>query len=361
MRNFKLGVKIGGGFGLLVLVSLVLGGLAVFNMSHVETLLVKLQKAYVAELGLVGQLERRAQRTMYDIRGYALSEDRNYLKAGRENLAKVKESLAESKDLVSRYPFLVKLKAGVGKVEELVNAYDRLVNDTAARDDGIDAARLAMDRDALGYMNACKAYLQDEEKKLDQQLQTRDDPVRQQARARKVTQMNQVMALGNDIRVKNFKAQALRDHALLREALKDFEVIFKIVDELTSLSTQELNTKQLSTIKTAAVEYQKAMGQFLEHWDAMDRLSKQRNQVGAELLELTRQISLAGMEGMRAISAESTGALNLANWVMVIGLIVALLISVLAALFITRSITMPVVATVRAVGKAAEGDFTFTL
>ena len=46
MRNLKLGMKIGIGFGILILIACSLGGMAVFNMTTVEKDAKKLSKSY---------------------------------------------------------------------------------------------------------------------------------------------------------------------------------------------------------------------------------------------------------------------------------------------------------------------------
>jgi len=46
MKNIKLGIKIGGGFGVLILIACALGGMAVFNMKGVEGDSTRMAKEY---------------------------------------------------------------------------------------------------------------------------------------------------------------------------------------------------------------------------------------------------------------------------------------------------------------------------
>ena len=43
LKNLKLGMKIGGGFGILILISLLLGGVAIWNMKRVGNIANELQ------------------------------------------------------------------------------------------------------------------------------------------------------------------------------------------------------------------------------------------------------------------------------------------------------------------------------
>jgi methyl-accepting chemotaxis protein len=69
MKNIKLGIKIGGGFGVLILIACALGGLAVFNMKSVETDSIRLAQEYVPQVGIANELERSSLLTMYAWRG----------------------------------------------------------------------------------------------------------------------------------------------------------------------------------------------------------------------------------------------------------------------------------------------------
>ena len=58
MRNLKLGMKIGIGFGILILIACSLGGMAVFNMTTVEKDAKKLSDQYVPEVAVATNVER---------------------------------------------------------------------------------------------------------------------------------------------------------------------------------------------------------------------------------------------------------------------------------------------------------------
>jgi len=88
-KNLKLGAKLGTGFGLLILISMILGGLAVFNMSTISTKSTHLADEYVPEVNLANEIERNARQTMYNMRGYSLSENDAYLREGQNFLSKV--------------------------------------------------------------------------------------------------------------------------------------------------------------------------------------------------------------------------------------------------------------------------------
>ena len=78
-KNLKLGTKIGGGFGILLILAIALGTLAVVNMDKVETKSVMLQQEYVPEVDIANKIERSSFRTMYAMRGYGFTTDEGLL------------------------------------------------------------------------------------------------------------------------------------------------------------------------------------------------------------------------------------------------------------------------------------------
>jgi methyl-accepting chemotaxis protein len=77
--------------------------MAVYYMGEVEDSTIVMEDQYVAEVAILNQLERRSLRTMYNMRGYAMSEDKAYLEVGLKDLKLVKESLGEAQALGNKY------------------------------------------------------------------------------------------------------------------------------------------------------------------------------------------------------------------------------------------------------------------
>jgi hypothetical protein len=65
----KLTFKIGLSFGLLLLVTLTVGALAVWKMSGVNSLQEKMDQAHVRQVAIVGGLERHWAQAIFELRG----------------------------------------------------------------------------------------------------------------------------------------------------------------------------------------------------------------------------------------------------------------------------------------------------
>jgi len=121
MRNLKVGYKIGLGFGLLILLSCLLGAMAVVSMKGVQTCAARLAEQYVPEVDIASDLQKNVLLSMYAMRGYSLSEDPKFLEEAKKRLAEVAKLLGDATALATRYPGLVKLKQDAGKSKALLD------------------------------------------------------------------------------------------------------------------------------------------------------------------------------------------------------------------------------------------------
>jgi hypothetical protein len=79
MNNLKLAVKLGFGFGALILIAAILGGVAIVSMKGVEGDSTRLAREYVPEVGMANSIERHTLLMMYAVRAYSYSGNKNYL------------------------------------------------------------------------------------------------------------------------------------------------------------------------------------------------------------------------------------------------------------------------------------------
>ncbi|MFO7884554.1 MAG: MCP four helix bundle domain-containing protein, partial [Desulfobacteraceae bacterium] len=78
MKNMKLGTKIGVGFGVLIIIALVLGGMAVINMKGVSSETTMLAEEYIPEVNVSVKIRGAANRIMYAMRGYGFTEEERF-------------------------------------------------------------------------------------------------------------------------------------------------------------------------------------------------------------------------------------------------------------------------------------------
>ena len=70
MKDMKLAMKMALGFGVLIVIAVLLGGIAVWNMRSVQDYSTRLDYQYLPEVSIASHLERQFLETMYEMRGY---------------------------------------------------------------------------------------------------------------------------------------------------------------------------------------------------------------------------------------------------------------------------------------------------
>ncbi|MFW5759900.1 MAG: HAMP domain-containing methyl-accepting chemotaxis protein [Cyclobacteriaceae bacterium] len=351
----KIGTKLGVGFGLLILISITLGGMAVINMSNISRESKRLAEEYVPQVDISNELERNSLLTMYNMRGYGLTGEDNFLNTGRDYLSQAKGSLRNAKDLSNRTSSLKLLEEGIDDTESTIKSYELLVDETKKVNDKMAIALNNMDDGANQYMKSSNVYLQNQIKEANREAAT---GAVNRERLLKIELINKIIDTGNNIRVNNFKAQAQRDNELFREALKSFDQIDDYLSEIRTFTRIDLDIEQLNNVKEGADAYHQAMDNYLVVWMQRQELAKSRDETGKQVLDNAQRLAMAGIDQTQNIANNAIDLLSTSNTIMIGGLIFALLLGLTFAYIITRAITIPIAKGVSFAGQIADGDLT---
>ena len=157
-KKMKLGAKIGFGFGVLIVIAVALGGLAVWSMNGVKSTAVKLAEAKVPTVSVANQVEREALQTMYNMRGYVYTEERGFLDLAMKNLANVKEDLKKASEHAAKTGEHT-LAENASKAATKVQEYEKLAQDTIARNEAMVQDMAGMTAAAADFTKASNEYV----------------------------------------------------------------------------------------------------------------------------------------------------------------------------------------------------------
>ena len=160
MKSMKLGAKIAFGFGVMILIAGILGGVGVVQMGTVETETTKLAEEYVDEVDMAGELRGAANRLMYAMRGYDLTEDQTFYDEARKELQAVDKALEQGRQLEERSKRLKCLKGHLEVATKAVAAYRASIKQTGETTvAGMQGNRDVLDASAEKYMTICNEFL----------------------------------------------------------------------------------------------------------------------------------------------------------------------------------------------------------
>jgi methyl-accepting chemotaxis protein len=355
MKNIKLGVKMGMGFGALILIAALLGGMAVLNMNNVGADSRRLAQAYVPEVDLASKLERRSLLMMYEVRGYELSQEDQYLADGRQKMTEVRQALTAAAEHAEQYA-LSGLRDNVGTAREAIGRYEELTERTAELVEAMNQERGRLEARGEDFISGASRYLEAQNQAMEQEIQSGAAIGAMRERLNKITMINDVIDLGNAIRLSAWRAQAERSMSFLEQGAELFPRINELLDELRSVTRLEADLRAVADVRAAAGAYGEAMNALMTNWREMDRVGTQRGQAGFKVLEAAGRTAQIGMDETRGIADQAVVDLGRASWVMVAGLLAALVLGVLIAYFLTRAITRPVGRGVHFSRELSEGD-----
>lgn len=361
MKNLKLSFKIGLGFGLLIFIAFLLGGLAVWNMWQVADEAAKLSNEYAPEVVAANNMERTARMAMYANRGYSFSLDDTYLHEGNRHLEALREHLEKAADLAERSTDLTMLREAVRDIKNAETAYKEQLEETVLRIQNIAKVRDNMDQAANQFMKHCNKYLADQNRLMTQSIDGVSNAEALKDRLWKINQINGVIDIGNEIRVTNFKAQASRSPDEMQAAFTMFSKITNIIQQIQARSTQKLNLENLAAVKKAADDYKSAMESYLSDWNALNTLNQKRDKTADSLLAQTTAVAEKGIADTLDIAKQAETLLSSSSTIMIVGLLVALFLGAAIAVFITRAIVIPLVKGVEFAKQVAGGDLTATI
>lgn len=352
----KLGVKIGLGFACLLVIAATLGIVSIWEMSSVKEESIQLTDEFVPLIDGATQIEREWQSGMFQLMGYATTENNGYLEKGRQHIAALKKKIRETKELGERSAHLVRTPKLATDIEDAILEYERLLNATVATFAKMDNNRDALDQAARQYMKNCTDYLNEQQEKLRRDIASGASAAQLSQRLNKIILGNKVISLGNSSRLAAWRSQAQREPKIIQDAQQYFTAMDVIFAELKKITSKDIDIKRIDAVHAAAGNYKGAMNDLLVNWLAVKEQGKARVPAALLALENAQTLSRTGLEATNKVATTAVSALHSASNVMVVGLIVALIIGIIIAYFITRAITVPIFKGVQFAEAIAAGD-----
>ena len=348
-KQMKLGTKIAYGFTLLVLITLLLGGMAVVYMSQSVNVSDEISEKAVPSLALETAVERSTFDVMYAMRGYGYTDDEEFYDEAKGEMTQLKMYLQQGAEL-TKTQRISELKEAVSGSLRMVERYETISENVSGRIHEMERLIQVMTKNAAEYMSESAAYLADQDALMRKGIKAGAAADVVMERVTKVAKANAVVDMGVEARMINMKAQIFGKREMLDDAQAVFIEVDTLLNDLAAITHQAASLRQLDVVRNAARSYRKTIAQYSEAWAALDRLNAEGNTVGRDLLTSTKQLSVAGMEQMQESSGAAALELRRARMIILVGLLCSTLIGVFAAIGITLSITRPIRRVIAVVG-----------
>jgi len=289
-KKMTFGKKIAFGFAVLILITVVLGGLGAWWMKSTQKESEMLAREYVPEMAVAAEIRGAANRLMYQMRGYGFTENEQYYQNAQQEIEALNLGIEKGHDLAQRAVHLEKLEGQIKGIEEGETLYRQSMQDTLDTTAILARERKDLDESAAKYMQNSNDFLSGQNQAFDQDLDER---------LKKVDIVTAIVGLGTKVRVTNFKAQATDDMGLMQQAVMALNSLKTHTGELRPLTQDAEDIQRINAIESAADKYANNMAAFIDTDKKMDAAGEKMDASAALYMQNCNDFLTSQNEAMR--------------------------------------------------------------
>lgn len=338
-KNMKLSKKISLGFASILIIAVLLGMVAIINMTRSGSNAKKLDNDYVPAVSITGEFLKSLNTVMLNVRSYGLTESNTYYDGYLKESENTLKIIASFEEFSRDNKTIPELKDLVGNIKTSFNDYQKLIEETKVINVKIEEVRNIMNSSAGEFMNNANIYLQSQSSKFYEENNKNAGAKALADRVNKISMINNVINYGNSVRISNFKGQALRDIKDIEAGFATFAKIEEEIKKLKAVTTQEANLQQLDKILSSGEAYKKEMQDFINLWNSRLALEQTRNAKTVELKENADKVESLGISNTKSIAKSTNTSLSASTVIMIIGLTIAVILGIALSIIIITSIT----------------------
>ena len=360
MKNLSLGVKLGIGFAVILCISCLLGGMAIWKMKEQDQGSTLISEAFVPEVNFAVQYERATRVLREAVLNFTNTGDEQYYRKSQEQMDEMERLSGEVDKLVAAFPFLTSLAERNAEIRRNVGAYRALVEKMRGSVTHVDELRVQLRQAGNALISSVEKVLQSSGNLLDSDMRGSFVASDAAARMRNIRHGYETLTLAYRIRLENNRMQALRDVRSGEQVGELFKPLLAGLNEFKSQVKAE-NAGLAATAIEAAERYHDAFEKMLADWRELEALLKQADSVGNVVLKNATLSAVGGFEEVKARCLANSEIAHGAISLLAGGLIVAVLIGGLLSWALARLITGPLRKSVDFAGMVAAGNLDRTL
>ena len=358
LNNFKIRQKFIISFGFVLMLIAAFGAVSFWQMKKAEGNAKVLATSFLPEASLANDINNAMLETMYGMRGFALSQQTDYLTEAILNFKEVKSKLVEVQNFSRTNAQRIVLSQNLDKITEKVGGYEKLITATSNSVHQILGAREQQDAAARKFIDLCSEHIAGQQQSMRDEFKT-NAPIKDlEKRFEKILLIESVLDKGNQLRLANFKFQTLEKIAILETNMYLFEEIQDDIKNIEAQTQLENRRAVMKKILQAATEYRQAIATYTNNWFQLQQFNSDRNTTANDISKLFGEAHRASTSGAQLNASQNTDNLGRASMINLTGLIIALIVSMFIISGITNAIIKPVNKGVAFAEEIAKGNLT---
>jgi methyl-accepting chemotaxis protein len=341
LKNLPLGMKLGLSFGALLLLTCVVGLLALDTMRDAQKASEKLAEAHIPEVAIANELERAVQMTVRALQDYARTFKPSFWEESQRRINEVRVFQEQAKAHIQNHPSLAAFKASEAKAAAELERYTLSANAAKALVEKLIAERSFMGKAGFEFNRNSVEFLEIRKQKLNAALSGEKQNADLKECLEDIYSMQRIENIGARVIQTGFKAMALGDASVADGVKEQFKIIEETLDALKERTADMGAMMKLEGLTASADAFKSSMLDYVKALKALETANASRSEIAAEALSAAKSMADAGMRDTKDIVGQSASQLKLASYGLMIGLGVAIAMGALVSLVLTKTIAGP--------------------
>ena len=351
MSNVKMALKLGLGFGLVLLLCGVLGGISYTTMQRISDDCDSIALEYMPEMDMMAEMERLMAQLGRHLNLYAVTSRPELVDRAEAAFSAMEADLARLSAHARTYPGLKVLNQYATEGGNLLSQYKSLLTETRslvrANQEQVNRLRAALDHSEKAFANF-NAQIED-------QLIGKSES-QQRTLINCMHEAGQLQVSLVRVQLQLSRARQQGDISVLKAAGEAVAQVQKNVAALSQQGLDALGLKKLEEARQAVNAYAEAFTAYTKQWTAEITTNQRRDELHEKLHKLTLDLSRQAVNTTTTLSNKSSVDTTVAaDFLKLLGPSI-LLIGVVLALLLTRAITNPLRQCVGYASEVSEGN-----
>lgn len=361
MKNIKIGIRLALGFGIVVLLSGVLGIMSLFEVNEIGEGAEILVKDYAPTINTAGDIERTTHAAIQDITVYSFTGEETTLRSAKNELAQLNTLQKTMQQEINRSSQLSGFAANTKQLGQELKEYQSLLDQTQVLTRSLTDLRLKLAARGNVFQEKIGGYLQHIALQIEQDLAMSSNGENLK-RLFETSQLgNQLLSTYLEIRISNTLSQVMRDPKIADTGFAKFSSMLSMLDRSQELALFPESQKTLAELRTLVTDYKEDFHNLIETWNKLEKVAGTRRQEGLEILRLVQSTADNGMEAITANAQQAVSMAEASKTRLLYGVIISILMGTGVSIYLTRGIKAPLRESVEFAQALAAGDLNRSL
>jgi hypothetical protein len=308
IKNLSIAKRVSLALAIMITILLISNGLVFLDLNNVINGSGKVSNVFIPSTSSVFDIKNHTQNTVFNMRGYVLSQDIKYIGPVKSEIKQLKNSINETYKIAENTDQIDEEE--LGRALTIVTEYEDLVNQTQTITNKMKNIANNMNSYANAFEAKTSQYMTSQSETINTMIDEGADAEEIKNSIRKIDIMNEIISLENTVRINNFKFQATNNYSDIERALEVFAIIEKSFNTLLSTTKNDYEMDQLGEISDAISKYKIEIEKYLSEIDSLEIVNTERESKREDLFEITDAISNNNIISMTSLSNANVSSVN---------------------------------------------------